>query len=444
MESNFKNNTAFMFLPFSCKDYREIIKNFDKNKDLLQLKNDDFKYILKYVYNKMIETDGKFKNLTHYSVNLDKLVQKENYSILNDYIRYEELNNIKTEPFKIAAIDYYLFSTNLVIISIMFEVDTENTMLLSNTYFSIKNFLGRTFKNIDGSKENRIDKLIYQLTKELLQSKDKENEIKFFPFLNDSNGRPNIFSFVDIDKFSYKNKRDEYLYYLSNCYNDTYLYSPDIDFVNYQISDNISWGLSSEATVCLTCSEMDAGNFIKSQLYKNFKTRYLMMYILLLHQKYVLYILQNDITNKDYSKCSESLEIKHLEEYKNKLYEFETDFVFTKVSEISQYQTLYNKLSEVFALRSMFEDVQEPLNSLAEMRKKNREDRINLLLMVISFLTVFSCLMDIINLLKFIFDKNNGDILDYILKCVLLAFILIFAVVGIILVLRNKAGKTKK
>ena len=42
-----------------------------------------------------------------------------------------------------------------------------------------------------------------------------------------------------------------------------------------------------------------------------------------------------------------------LEEYRRQLYEFETDFVFSCVSEVPQYQELYDRIVQAFSLKKM-------------------------------------------------------------------------------------------
>ena len=63
----------------------------------------------------------------------------------------------------------------------------------------------------------------------------------------------------------------------------------------YQSSHDMIWGVSQEAAVCITCPEMGRGTFIRTTFYRNFNYQYLYMYILLLHQKYVLYMFLTEI-----------------------------------------------------------------------------------------------------------------------------------------------------
>ena len=106
-----------------------------------------------------------------------------------------------------------------------------------------------------------------------------------------------------------------------------------------------------------------------------------------------------------------------LEEYQHQLYEFETDFVFSRVTEVPQYQNLYNRLAEAFALKEMFLDVREPLVSLSEIRRtanekkqQNRDNAVNRSLFMLSLLTFFSALLDgfdfVESFFSWFFDAN--------------------------------------
>ncbi len=51
------------------------------------------------------------------------------------------------------------------------------------------------------------------------------------------------------------------------------------------------------------------------------------------------------------------------------------DFVFSCVTEVAQYQRLYDRMTDVFALKDMYEDVNEPIRALTEEKKKRNGGR---------------------------------------------------------------------
>lgn len=109
-------------------------------------------------------------------------------------------------------------------------------------------------------------------------------------------------------------------------------------------------------------------HFASNDPYWIANAQYLFMYVLLLHQKYVLYQFLTEIGVSRYN------DLEMLEEYRRRLYDFDVDFVFSYVTEVPQYQELYDRVAQFFALRRLFEDVHEPLNSLADVRREAAEE----------------------------------------------------------------------
>ena len=187
-------------------------------------------------------------------------------------------------------------------------------------------------------------------------------------------------------------------FYLRRCYSDGFIYTEDDKLDEKEIfipSKDTTWGISPEAAVCLVCPKHGSEKFLRETFYKNFNAQYLFMYIFLLHQKYVLYMFLTKIGIGIYN------DLGTLEEYRQELYEFETDFVFSCVTEVPQYQKLYDRMTEAFSLKKMYEDVHEPLISLGEIRReaaengqKKRDGNVNKALLMLSVLSFFSALVD--------------------------------------------------
>lgn len=140
------------------------------------------------------------------------------------------------------------------------------------------------------------------------------------------------------------------------------------------------------------------------------------MYVLLLHQKYVLYLFQTRINAELYE------DLDTLETYRNNLYKFETDFVYSRVTEVSQYQELYDRMTQAFALKEMYEDVREPLQVLvdarsaeleksqkrAEQEQKKKEEKMNKILFIISVVCALPVVSDIFEIIEFILELFLG------------------------------------
>lgn len=232
----------------------------------------------------------------------------------------------------------------------------------------------------------------------------------FFFYANPSTERANSLTYLDVPEQEDYSKE---LYYLRRCYSEDFAYNKNPESEAKEIycaGREITWGISPEAAICLARPEGHE-SFVHDVFFKNFNQHYLFMYVLLLHQKYVLYMMLTQIGIGTYNK------LETLEEYQHQLYEFETDFVFSRVTEVPQYQNLYNRLAEAFALKEMFLDVREPLVSLSEIRRtanekkqQNRDNAVNRSLFMLSLLTFFSALLDSFDFVEsffsWFFDAN--------------------------------------
>ena len=110
-------------------------------------------------------------------------------------------------------------------------------------------------------------------------------------------------------------------------------------------------------------------------------------------------------------------DLETLESYRQQLYEFETDFVFSCLTEVPQYQNVYERMTKAFALRQMYEDVHEPLISLSEVRRvhsenkqKKRDEKLNNSLFLLSILSFFSALIDSFDFVDSFFGQFLGEI----------------------------------
>lgn len=217
----------------------------------------------------------------------------------------------------------------------------------------------------------------------------------FFHFAAPGTERANVFSRLEVP---WQEDYTRELYYLRHCYREGFLLprelpGEDRDFL--RPSEDTLWGISSEAAVCLVCPELGQEDFLYTSFYRNFQQQYLFMYVLLLHQKYALYFLLGQVDTG----IGEDLAL--LEDYRRRLYEFESDYVFSRVAEVPQYQQLYDRMRDAFALKELFEDVREPLSALSELRRTREEDErsaretgLNRCLFLLSLLVIPSALGD--------------------------------------------------
>lgn len=275
---------------------------------------------------------------------------------------------------------------------------------------------------------------MFEIAQRLVSELSQISEIKFFYYANPSTERANVLTYLEVDpKDDYKRE----LFYLRRCYSEGFIFAEneklDADEIYIPSKDTV-WGISPEAAVCLACPGFGRQKFIQGTFYKNFNAQYLFMYVLLLHQKYVLYMFLTKIGIGTYNNLDT------LEDYRHQLYEFETDFVFSCVTEVPQYQYLYDKMTEAFSLKKMYEDVHEPLISLSEVRResaeneqKKRDVNVNRALLMLSVLSFFSALVDSFDFVDSFFGWFLGELgVKIVQVCCIIGI-----VVTVILVFKN-------
>ena len=401
------NNISYIFIPFRYKENqntKSIFTALELDRQW-QRADDKIKYMLKYVADKIENKESGKSRCAHF-VLTDQAM--ESYGFAGEkntfYTEKHLLNGIETDyAFEIAGVQIYYFSTSvsLLIFKLHFEktpgasgsLSSQELLRISSAQYYLKK-VSREHIHQCGKKGIRETTLL-ELAQMLIKPLGLDGGLDFFFYANRGTERANLLTYLEAD-FSDSFQRE--LFYLRRCYREDYLYHPDErqdEREIYTASENIIWGLSPEAAVCIVCPEKGGEEFLHTRFFNNFKNQYLFMYVLLLHQKYVLYLFQTMIDAELY----EDFDV--LEEYRKKLYKFETDFVYSRVTEVPQYQNLYDRMSDAFALRDMYEDVREPLLALSEVRRaelekqqKIRENKMNQALFILSLMGAFSAVVD--------------------------------------------------
>ena len=285
----------------------------------------------------------------------------------------------------------YLFRTTVGIVAFQINLENDDPFWVSNAQYHLK----KVSREKISCKNVTTTKTLLDISKDLVSEFLAISKFSFFYYANPSTERANVLTYLVVEP------QDDYkkeLFYLRRCYSDGFIYTEDDKLDEKEIfipSKDTTWGISPEAAVCLVCPKHGSEKFLRETFYKNFNAQYLFMYIFLLHQKYVLYMFLTKIGIGIYN------DLGTLEEYRQELYEFETDFVFSCVTEVPQYQKLYDRMTEAFSLKKMYEDVHEPLISLGEIRReaaenaqKKRDGNLNKALLMLSVLSFFSALVD--------------------------------------------------
>ena len=399
MRTTVIKNKSYMFIPFILERgeppdaFRQLAGAVEESADWTR-RNDEVRYIYKYVADKFNGQDP-WCQCFHYRLEEGS---RGKYGLPDpDYCcRFTTTPKFQSRytdfGFYILEVHLYLFSTSVGILAFKLRFEKEDPFWIASAQYNLKKASRQSFST--GRKETG-ETTALELSRALMSAFGREKDFNFFYYANEKNTeRAHFLTFLPVGM-----KRDyrQELYYLRRCYNDGFQYieeESDNDVIHFQSKD-IQWGISTEAAICLACPELGRPDFIEGTLYPNFDTQYLFMYIMLLHQKYALYRFLTKIGVGAYNK------LEQLEKFREQLYEFEADFVFDCVTEVPQYQNLYDKITAAFALKRMYQDVREPLVKLSEMRRedleneqKQRDKNVNRALIVISVLSVFSALVD--------------------------------------------------
>lgn len=395
------DNISFLFIPFSFdrSDQYGDFCNTISCADAWSAVNDKLLYFHKYVSDRLAGDIEKNRVCRHY---LLKPQAAEAAGIILNTQWYHTGNKTfqgqKGVIFDFRVLDIHLFCFRSSVCILAFQLqfaDNDPRRIAAAQYYLRRTSETKIYPKTEKPLRASDGFILMDLVKGFFSPYQKNFGIDYFFYAAPKTEKANFLTYVDVSSLD---QHRENLYYLKWCYHDGFQYddiADNADTENYLAARDIFWGISSNAAACLVCRELGRRGFIEHSFQKNFMTQYLFTYVLLLHQKYVMYLhltkLSVDLDN----------ELVQMEEYKNSLYEFEKDFMYSHITEVPQYQQFYEHVSQVFALDQLFRDVQEPITQLADLRRQAEEEaqrkydnRINTALTTLSLLTVVSALTD--------------------------------------------------
>jgi hypothetical protein len=351
--------------------------------------------------------------------------------------------------FQIPEVQLYVFKTGVCVLAFRLYMEESDPYWIATAQYYLKKVSREKLHRRSVREETTFLDLATQLMRNAEQAGNYGFD--FFYYANPGTERAHTFTYLEapekeVSGESVVERYKTELYFLRRCYHEGFSYreNPELDEEEiYQASGDTVWGISPEAAVCLVCSEMDDREFIEKRFFTNFNQQYLFMYVLLLHQKYVMYMFLTRLAPGIYK------DINMLEDYKNQLYMFEADFVYSCITEVEQYQNLYDRMSRAFSIQKMYEDVHEPIQSLGEIRQeetekkqKLRDDNMNQALFLLSILSIFSALVDSYDFAAEFWKNKVGSTATEVIQwgCI----ILIIGLAVKILINLLTAGKKKR
>ncbi|MBO4839382.1 MAG: hypothetical protein J5493_08460 [Lachnospiraceae bacterium] len=441
---DYQSNTEYVFIPFSYNDERVFLPLVRKVEDsgLWDPVQDKFAYLLKYVANKMDSNNRENCQCFHFILK-DSSRERCGLGGAEDWFLTERKHsfggNKERIRFQIMGTQLFCFSSTVGILAFQLRMERDDPFWISHALYHLKK-VSRAYvfqESLGGEARTTLTEMAGRILKEY----ETASPVELFYFADPIQARANVLTFLEVH--SQEDYRKE-LFYLRHCYGERFPYFEDRKAEEKEIANyttNVTWGVTSEALVALACPDNGQEDFVRKRFYNNFNTEYLFMYVLLLHQKFVLYLF---LTRIDMKTCDN---LESLEKYRRELYAFETNFVFSRVTEVPQYRDLYDKVVEAFALDKMYQDVREPLVSLRELRREavekerdKREDKVNKALLLLSILSVFSALTDSYHAAEEICGLLH---VDNAVRAVQVVVILAIFVVGFF-VLKNLVGNKKE
>lgn len=456
---NHYNHISYIFIPFRYlenSDSYSLAKILEQSDDWIKV-DDKVQYMLKFVANKIEGSESGKRRCLHYELSQQAI---KTFGIAGSEFCTEKhpFYDEETEfVFRILSVQLYCFSTSVCMLAFQLHFDCdafaeqdrekkEQKSLTREQMIRIsaaQYYLKKASRESIHRKEDAHTKetTLLQISEALMERLDHQGTWDFFFYAGKDTERANLLTYIEAEP---KDSYEYELFYLRRCYRETYMYFADekqSDREIYHAARDTVWGISPEAAVCIVCPEKGEEEFIRTKFSRNFTQQYLFMYVLLLHQKYVLYLFLTMIDAELYE------DIEKLEEYRKKLYTFETDFVYSRVTEVPQYQNLYDRILDVFSLKDIYEDVREPLLSLTQARRtelekqqRTRENKMNQALFSLSLMGAFSALADSNQAIEMFFGRflNDSAVKAIQTGCAVIIVLIIFYVVTILFTSRKK------
>ena len=419
-----QENSSYLFLPF-CFDGKpaSFTDRVREQGAVWEDAQDDLRYLYRYITDKLKGNADQPPICFHYQLREEA---RSRFGLEKTdtlwTVRYcGEAAHSADIPLEISEVHLYCFNTQVGILAFRVSFHTKELRLISNALFMLKKaYLPCLFRT---EEENRGYSLLDFGTALL----NDIGPVRFFYYSNDGQERANVLSCVEMPA---QEDVVQALYYLRHCYDERFDYIPDgEEDETLRAAGNIVWGVTQEASVCAYTLTDKNRCFIENRFLPNFRSQYLFMQVYLLHQRYVLYLFLTKISRGAYT------DLDVLEAYREKLYEFETDFIYSSISEVPQYQKLYDRTVQIYGLPNIFADVHEPIRSLEEVRRKElkkekeeQDNKLNHALAWLAVLVLFSALIDSFDWVDSFFSPYLSGNLISALQIVLT--VLIFIIVG--------------
>ncbi|MBQ9748283.1 MAG: hypothetical protein IJV98_05810 [Clostridia bacterium] len=186
---------------------------------------------------------------------------------------------------------------------------------------------------------------------------------------------------------------DFHAYRIANGMNSHYNKQSD-QTNDYAMFPHVKWEISDRGVCNLGIRTDNERNnaFVNERWMSHSNVRYIVWFILALHQKYALYHFLNEI--------AENNDINNLKKIQGKIIFFNTKYRFNIISEEESYQRPYEMFCDVLRLQKQFDDIDDEVERISEYHETNSEKNTNLAMTIISVLCAVEVLKTCYDLLK--------------------------------------------
>ncbi len=392
-----KTGMAFLFIPMDSDD-ADSFQSYLRDSSRWELEDERKKndYMYRYITDKMDPDKPETCLYLHYRLTRAEC-ERRGWGDKGTVFRISgkeqgdpDLRNDREDIlFRISGVHLYAFRTKISILALLLRFAKDDAEYAASGLYYLKK-VQRAVLECGGMQQTSTPATILETVKTLFEQ-PMAGTLRYFPYLNEGTERANTMSLAFTTGENWK----EELYFLKNGYrSDGFPYSKSLDLEdeNLRTSDDYVWGVTGENLACLILKRTGHTQY---RFYERFQQQYLLTYILLLHRKFDLYKILTDFG------IGEQNDLQTLKAYQKLLNSYQTDYAYERITEVPQYHRLYKKIEEKMELAELFADVMEPVSELSSLRmekveadREGQEQKMERALAALSFLAVFSALID--------------------------------------------------
>ena len=169
---------------------------------------------------------------------------------------------------------------------------------------------------------------------------------------------------------------------------------PESGVNSFSLYPHVQWEISNRGicnTGIITSNERN-NKFISQNWFPHSKHRYIIWYILALHQKYALYHFLNEIAKNN--------AVSSLKKTQEKIVFFNTKYRFSIISEETSYQKPYEMFCEILGLEKQFADIDDEIERISEYHEAISNKNNTKSMTIISILCAIATLKEFYDLVK--------------------------------------------